>query len=229
MWPTVHAGKRFVNEGEVCFARVFTTGRHIVHDELWIIRFPHLRDWRSAKNASWTMQECQENGPSARSQGRDHRCSPRCTGVAQFHVRRPKRLRSLDWVVIGSSPQRSVIGGLRRTVVGWRGPSHRHRVCEVWPERHALSRDISRQATGRTKEPLLNARRVFTAMQLKGRLEEWGAELYPRMIVRDVERSAKLMVVGGPRRVRDLRDGILIPTPPMTTTHAKRGICFRCV
>jgi hypothetical protein len=43
-------------------------------------------------------------------------------------------------------------------------------------------------------------------MGLKGRLEIWGSELYPRMIVRDIEQAAKLTVVenvnDGPRFAR---------------------------
>jgi hypothetical protein len=54
-----------------------------------------------------------------------------------------------------------------------------------------------------TREPLFDACRMLVAMDLKGRLEIWGSEPYPRMIVRDIEQAARLTVVenvnGGPR------------------------------
>jgi hypothetical protein len=48
-----------------------------------------------------------------------------------------------------------------------------------------------------TKEPVLNACRALVAMGLRGRLEMWGGESYPRMVVHDIEQGAKLMVVEG--------------------------------
>jgi hypothetical protein len=46
-----------------------------------------------------------------------------------------------------------------------------------------------------TREPLLDACRKLVSMGLKGRLEMWGGEAYPRMIVHDIEQGAKAMVV----------------------------------
>jgi hypothetical protein len=54
-----------------------------------------------------------------------------------------------------------------------------------------------------SREPLFDSCRVLVNMGLKGRLEMWGGEPYPRMIVRDIEQAARLTVVenvnGGPR------------------------------
>jgi hypothetical protein len=57
-----------------------------------------------------------------------------------------------------------------------------------------------------SKEPLSDSCRVLVAMGLKGRLEIWASEPYPRVIVRDIERAARLRVVenvnDGPRFAR---------------------------
>jgi hypothetical protein len=57
-----------------------------------------------------------------------------------------------------------------------------------------------------TKEPLFEACRALVALGHAGRLEMWGGELYPRMIVRDIEQAAKFTVVenvnAGPRFAR---------------------------
>ena len=54
-----------------------------------------------------------------------------------------------------------------------------------------------------TKEPLFDACRALVALGHAGRLEMWGGESCPRMIVRDIEQAAKLTVVenvnAGPR------------------------------
>jgi hypothetical protein len=58
----------------------------------------------------------------------------------------------------------------------------------------------------KTKEPLFSACRALVAIGLRGRLEEWAGESYPRVIVRDIEQAAKLAVVenvnDGPRFAR---------------------------
>jgi hypothetical protein len=46
-----------------------------------------------------------------------------------------------------------------------------------------------------TKEPLFDACRALVALGHAGRLEMWGGESCPRMIVRDIEQAAKLTVV----------------------------------
>jgi hypothetical protein len=46
-----------------------------------------------------------------------------------------------------------------------------------------------------SREPLFDSCRVLVNMGLKGRLEMWGREPYPRMIVRDIELAARLTVV----------------------------------
>jgi hypothetical protein len=48
-----------------------------------------------------------------------------------------------------------------------------------------------------TREPIFNACRALVAKGLKGRLEMWAGEPYPRMIVRDIERGANSMIVEG--------------------------------
>jgi hypothetical protein len=57
-----------------------------------------------------------------------------------------------------------------------------------------------------TREPVYSACRALVAMGLKGRLEVWGGEPYPRGIVRDIKKGAKLTVVEkdtiGPRLAR---------------------------
>jgi hypothetical protein len=54
-----------------------------------------------------------------------------------------------------------------------------------------------------TKEPLFDACRALVTLGHAGRLEMWGGESYPRMILRDIEQAAKLTVVenvnAGPR------------------------------
>ena len=58
----------------------------------------------------------------------------------------------------------------------------------------------------RAKEPLTEACRALLALGHVGRLEMWGGEAYPRMIVRGIEQAAKLTVVenvnAGPRFAR---------------------------
>jgi hypothetical protein len=57
-----------------------------------------------------------------------------------------------------------------------------------------------------SREPLFNACRALVAMGIKGRLEVWGGESYPRMIVHDIERGARRTVIEnddrGPRFAR---------------------------
>jgi hypothetical protein len=57
-----------------------------------------------------------------------------------------------------------------------------------------------------TNEPLFEACRALVALGHAGRLEMWGGELYPRMIVRDIVRAARLTVIenvnAGPRVAR---------------------------
>jgi hypothetical protein len=57
-----------------------------------------------------------------------------------------------------------------------------------------------------TNEPLFEACRALVALGHAGRLEMWGGELYPRMIVRDIVRAATLTVIenvnAGPRVAR---------------------------
>ena|SRR6516164_6639546 len=57
----------------------------------------------------------------------------------------------------------------------------------------------------RTKEPLLSTCRALAARGLKGRLEMWAGEAYPRVIV-DIERGAAMRVLEndnlGPRFAR---------------------------
>ena len=48
-----------------------------------------------------------------------------------------------------------------------------------------------------TREPLFDACCELVSMGLKGRLEMWGGESYPRMIVHDVERGARFLVSEG--------------------------------
>jgi hypothetical protein len=86
-----------------------------------------------------------------------------------------------------------------------------HRI-DVTLRTHAQSRSCYRvQYAGQTliesaKEPLTEACRALVALGYTGRLEMWGGEPDPLMIVRDIEQAAKLAVVetvnDGPRFAR---------------------------
>jgi hypothetical protein len=56
------------------------------------------------------------------------------------------------------------------------------------------------------KEPLTEACRALIALGYSERLEMWGGEPYPRMIVRDIEQAARSTIVenanDGPRLAR---------------------------
>jgi hypothetical protein len=90
------------------------------------------------------------------------------------------------------------------------GTAYRIDIALVSPQHYRISYR-GRTLIESTREPLFDACRALVAMGHAGRLEMWGSEVCPRMIVHDIERGAALMITSGALKRPLLRESLRDP------------------